>query len=173
MGESMSTPSAIRSWSPAWAGYAACIWAVVFATMSFYWAIGGTAGLDTLSPTIQKLARARDSQYIAIVWITGVLKLIGGGFALSLVRPWGRKFPRWPLLIAAWGAAVVLLVHGADFMIRGVLWGTGLISVPDPVDSTVVLGYTFLWGPWWLGGGSLFGVAAWNNTRMEHDRRVG
>lgn len=169
----MNALSTIRSLSPTWAGYGACVWTVVFAAMSFYWAIGGTTGLDTLSPTIQKLAVARDSQFIAITWITGVLKLCGGVFALALVQPWGRKFPRWLLLIATWGAAVVLLVHGGDFMVRGVLWGTGLISVPETVDSTVILGYTFLWGPWWLGGGSLFGVAAWNYTQRGYDQRGG
>lgn len=33
-----------------WAGYAASVWAFVFAAISFYWAVGGTAGGSTIGP---------------------------------------------------------------------------------------------------------------------------
>lgn len=144
--------------SPAWAGYAACGWCCVFAMMSFYWAIGGTAGISTVSPSLQPFVMARDPGFIMILWITGGLKLIGGVFALTLVRPWNQRFPRWLLLAAAWGGTVVLLIHGGDFLLRGVLWMSGVVSVPESVSETVIYGYTFLWGPWWLLGGILFGA---------------
>lgn len=50
-------------------------------------------GLDTLSPTIQTLARERDPEFVAGMWITGVLKIGGGMLALVLVRPLGELVP--------------------------------------------------------------------------------
>lgn len=155
----------LRSYSLAWTGYAACVWCCVFAAMSFYWAIGGTVGLDTVSPTLQPLVIARDPGFITILWITGGLKLIGGIFVLALVRPWGQKLPRWLLLAAGWGGTVVLLIHGTDFLLRGVLWMSGVINVPESVSETVIYGYTFLWGPWWLLGGILFGATVLHYQR--------
>jgi hypothetical protein len=31
-----------------WAAYGACAWALAFALMSFYWAAGGLAAIDTI-----------------------------------------------------------------------------------------------------------------------------
>lgn len=155
-----------------WAGYAACVWALVFAGMSVYWALGGTLGLDTLSPTIQRLASERDPEFVASMWITGVLKIGGGVLALALVRPLGQKVPRWLLLVTALGGTAILLVHGGDFLVRGILWGSGVLTVPESVDSMVIRGYTFLWGPWWLVGGGLFGTAAWDYTRRTREQSV-
>ena len=157
----------LGSHSHAWTGYAACAWCCVFAAMSFYWALGGTAGLSTVSPELRPLVIARDPGFITILWITGVLKLIGGVFALALVRPWSQKLPRTLLLAAGWGGTVVLLIHGGDFLLRGVLWMSGVVSVPESVSASVIYGYTFLWGPWWLLGGILFGV-----TTLYYQRGV-
>ncbi|WP_222914655.1 DUF3995 domain-containing protein [Natrinema sp. SYSU A 869] len=133
--------------------------------MSFYWALGGTAGLDSASPAARDLIRTGGSGAVAVIWITGVLKLVGGVLALALVQPWGEKLPRWLLLIPGFGGAILLVVHGSDFLIRGLLWWSGLLDVPETVDSVVITGYTFLWGPWWVLGGLLFGVAAWDYRR--------
>jgi len=61
-----------------WVGYAASAWAFVFATISFYWAAGGTVGLATLGSTIQALALARDPLTVVIGgWGAGLAKVIG------------------------------------------------------------------------------------------------
>ncbi len=96
-----STVSLSQSRTAHRAGYAACAWAVVFAAVSFYWAVGGIAGVNTNASAITKLVLARDSGWIAIMWGTGALKIIAGLLALALVRPWGRAIPRWLLLTAA------------------------------------------------------------------------
>ena len=86
-------PDAVgRRWV-AWAAYAACVWALMFAAMSFYWAAGGTAGLHTFGNLIRERGLARDPALIAITWVTGVLKVIGGLLGLAFVRPWGRRIP--------------------------------------------------------------------------------
>jgi hypothetical protein len=43
-----------------WAAYGACVWALAFALMSFYWAAGGLAAIDTIGGEPERLARARD-----------------------------------------------------------------------------------------------------------------
>ncbi|MGW4823086.1 DUF3995 domain-containing protein [Streptomyces sp. NPDC004227] len=59
------------------------------------------------------MAGRRDPGFIAVVWITGALKIAGALFSLSLVRPWGRVVPRPLMLTAGWGGAALLTVHGA------------------------------------------------------------
>ena len=156
-----------------WVGgvaYAACGWAFVFAALSFYWALGGTAGSDTVSPAIVQLARAHVLWVIAALWISAILKVFSGFVALALVQPWGRMVPRWILLILVWGAGTLLFVHGGLFFAVGVLALSGTIRVSTP--ATLLHWYTFLWGPWWLIGGILFLIAAWSSVRRSPDRRV-
>lgn len=133
--------TANRVWTGAWAGYAAAAWMLVFATLSFYWALGGTAGLNTVSPALQEITR--QPWFVTVLWLTGILK-IGVGL-LALVRPWGRRIPRWLLLIAAWGTGALLLVHGGDFVIQSALTKTGLISFSDLAAWTAAHWQTFVW----------------------------
>lgn len=46
--------------SVAWIVYAASAWWILFAAMSFYWAVGGTFGLASLGEGIEELAAARE-----------------------------------------------------------------------------------------------------------------
>jgi hypothetical protein len=115
-----------------WAGYAAAGWALVFAVRGVYWALGGTAGLGTLSRGIQQAAAARDRSLLAALWVTVLLEVAGALLALALVRPgpraprWlpllgGRRVPGWLLLAPAWGAGTLLAGHGVLFVSPGVL----------------------------------------------------
>ncbi len=153
-----------------WIAYGACGWAFLFAALSFYWALGGTAGADTISPAIAQLARAHVLWIFVVLWITAIIKVCSGFVALALVQPWGKRIPQWVLLILVWGAGTLLFVHGGLFFVVGVLALSGAISVSTPV--TVLHWYTFLWGPWWLIGGTLFLVVAWVSVRMSPNRRV-
>jgi hypothetical protein len=95
-----------------WAAYAACALALLSAVPNFYWALGGTAGLDTVGGTIEELARSRNPAGVALGIGADVLKLAGALLALALLRPWGRLVPRRLLLGAAWAASVVLTAYG-------------------------------------------------------------
>jgi len=152
--------------SPVWAGYAACAWAFTFAAVSFYWAAGGTVGVTMNAPAITGPVLARDPGWIAILWATGVLKVIAGLLALALVRPWGRLFPRWLLTIAAWGTVAVMgLYEGAASLIQHALMVAGVIETPAGLGSTSARWHLLLWDPWWLVEGILFGTAAWYYSR--------
>lgn len=154
-----------------WTAYAAAGWAFLFAALSVYWALGGTAGVETVSPAIVRLARAHDPLVLAALWISALIKGVSGVIALALVQRWGMRLPPWPLLLLAWGAGTLLAVHGALFLAVGVLASSGAISVGTP--PAVLRWYTVLWGPWWLLGGLLFLGAAVSYLRRAPDRRRG
>ena len=159
--------STARPWSPDGAAYAACAWAVVFAAASFYWAAGGTVGEDTVGGVITRLPGI-----VALLWVTGALKVIGALLALALVRPWGRVLPRWLLLTLSWAGGVGLTAYGAIPLVVNGLMVAGVLHVPGPVDWTAMRWHVFLWDPWWLLGGLLFVAAAWSYQRRTHAQRV-
>ena len=153
-----------------WIASAACGWALVFAAVSGYWALGGTLGAETVSPAIVQLARAHVPWVVALLWLSALLKAGSAFVALALIQPWGSRVPRPILLLLAWGAGTLLFVHGGLFFVVGLLAMTGAIRVSTP--ATPLHWYTFLWGPWWLLGGSLFLAAAWSAVRRAPEGRV-
>jgi hypothetical protein len=141
-----------------WAAYAACAWSLVFAAMSFYWAVGGRAGIATQGPTIRDLAEAREPWFVAVLWITGVLKVVGA--LLALARPTARRILRRPLLVLGWGAGVGMVLYGGVPLVVGGLALARVIGGTEPVDRPGLWWHVLLWDPWWMLGGSLFAAAA-------------
>jgi hypothetical protein len=88
-----------RSHPTAWAAYAACALAWLSAVPSFYWALGGTAGLDTVGGAIEQLARTRDPAGIALGLGAGVLKVAG-----CWRWPWSARGAR-PSLAGCWAVS--------------------------------------------------------------------
>ena len=152
------------------AAYAACALALLYAVPSFYWALGGTAGLGTVGGRIEELGRAHDSRAFALGAVAGILKVAVGLLALALVRPWGRAVPRRLLLSAAWTASMVLTVYGGLLVAVGALVLTGVISPAGPVDRTALRWHVLVWDLWFLVWGLLLGVAAWQFMREPPDR---
>jgi uncharacterized membrane protein len=153
-----------------WAAYAACALALLSAIPSFYWAAGGTIGLDTVGGAIEELARARDPFGVALGIGAGVLKVAGGVLALALVRPWGRWVPRRLLGGVAWVASVVLAVYGGLLVVVGALVLAGVIRPAGPVDRTALWWHVLVWDLWFLVWGLLLGVASWHYGRQSRDR---
>jgi Protein of unknown function (DUF3995) len=159
-----------RSPATAWAAYAACALALLYAVPNFYWALGGTAGLDTVGGAIERLGRTRDPAGVALAIGAGVLKVAGGLLALALVRPWGRALPRRLLRGVAWAASVVLTAYGGLLVVVGALVLSGLVSPVGPVDRTALWWHVLLWDLWFLVWGLLLGVAAWHYGRESGSR---
>jgi hypothetical protein len=154
----------------AWAAYAACALALLSAIPSFYWAAGGTIGLDTVGGAIEELARARDPAGVALGIGAGVLKVAGGVLALALVRRWGRRVPRRLLGGVAWAASVVLTLYGGLLVAVGALVLAGVVRPAGLVDRTALRWHVLLWDLWFLVWGLLLGVAAWQYGRQSRDR---
>jgi len=159
-----------RSRPTAWAAYAACALALLSAVPSFYWAAGGTIGLDTVGGAIEELARARDPAGVALGIGAGVLKVAGGVLALALVRPWCRLVPRRLLLGVAGVASVVLTTYGGLLVAVGALVLAGVIRPAGPVDRMALWWHVLVWDLWFLVWGLLLGVAAWHYGRESRDR---
>ena len=173
MAESASVDESRPSTRPratAWAAYAACGLAWLSAVPSFYWALGGTAGLATVGGTIEQLGRAHDPAGVALGAGAGLLKVAGGLLALALARPWGRAVPRRLLLGAAWAASTVLTAYGGLLVVVGALVLTGVINPSGPVDRTALRWHVMVWDLWFLVWGLLLAVAAWHDGRRSRDR---
>lgn len=161
----------VRSRPTLWAGYAACAWSFVFAATSAYWAAGGTQGLDAVSPEIVSLTKS--PWFVPLLWGVVVAKVLLGMLALAFIRGWGRLAPDWMLLAAAWGAGSLMVLHGgSNLLVRG-LMAAGVMTTPPSMHSTTAFWYLVLWDPWFLLGGMLFCVAAWNYRRAARESCVG
>jgi hypothetical protein len=137
----------------------------------FYWAAGGMVGADTLGEGMRELALARDPELIGLTWITGILKVVAGLVALSLVQAWGRRIPRWMRLATVWGAGLLLIFYAVANMIQHGRMAAGVSNIPDLLGSiTAVRWHLLFWDPFWLLGGILFIMAAWRYSRQPQMR---
>jgi Protein of unknown function (DUF3995) len=149
------------------AAYAAAAWSILFAAMSAFWALGGTLGLDTLGNEIERDARAREPDVIALVWVTALLKVVGAALAIALVRPWGRVLPRRPLVIATWIVGLGVLAYALASFAQHGLMKADVVDTPVALGSSAVGWHLALWDPFWLLGGLLFIAAARQAGRVS------
>ncbi|MFD8319494.1 DUF3995 domain-containing protein [Kitasatospora purpeofusca] len=148
-------------------GYAVAVWGVLFAIPSFLWAMGSTFGArSTVAPELVRLAQDRVPWFLAVLWVTGFLKLAGAAIGLGLTRLRGRLAGR-SLAFCGGGAAVLLVWHGGLFVVHGLLVETGAAAV-DPDLAGLTRWYLYLWGPWFIAGGLAFAAAT-----AAHVRPVG
>jgi hypothetical protein len=142
-----------------WA-YAAAAWAFGFAAVSFYWALGGTAGLDTLAVELERDAREGGSKLLTLAVAPGVAKLALGILALALVEPRRAPVPERALVVLGWLAGIGLSLYGAVLTAEKALMQLDAIDVPASLGDDRVEWYLFFWDPLWLVGGILFLLAA-------------
>ena len=90
------------------------------------------------------MARARDPGIVAMALVTALLKVAYGLLALALVRPFGRAFPRWVLLAAAWTGAALLTAYGGLLVAAQALAALGVLEVGGPVDRRALLWHLFV-----------------------------
>ncbi len=149
----------------AWAGYVAFVWGFAFAGISFYWAAGGTLGIDTIGASIERMGRAHERTVLIGVWATGFLKVLGALLALALVRPWGIRLPRRLIAVLGWGAAVLLTLYGGIWVVVEALVASGALKPAEPVDWKPLLWHLYLWDMSFLIWGLLFALAAWQFSK--------
>ena len=152
-----------RRWQSApagrWAAYLAAAWGLLFALMSFYWALGGRHGADTIGGDLERLALERNPAIVAALWVTGLLKMVGAVLALALVRPWGERLPRRGVVVLGWGVAVFLALYGAVLVIPEALVAGGIIKPAQPVAWKPLLWHLWVWDMSFLVWGVLFTIA--------------
>ncbi|MGW7436003.1 DUF3995 domain-containing protein [Streptomyces sp. NPDC054849] len=146
-------------------GYLAAGWAVIFALLHFFWALGGEVGLDVSSG--EQLASERPAWFVAGgLWGVGFLCLIGSAVALGLQQR-GVHGRRWRMLRLL-GLAICLLL-----LVRGLLIEVLLIvgvSAVGEVSAAQKFWTLAVWNPWFILGGVLFGLAARSFGKDMSDR---
>jgi uncharacterized protein DUF3995 len=155
----LSVSSTVRFQLAAWAAYAACAWAFLFAALSFFWAAGGRTGLHPLELGVA----SNNFIWIIINLGAGIMKVLIGLLALALVQPWGRIVPRKLLRACVWVLGIGMFLYGALGLISDVLHVTGIIN--DPASAKWFFWYLVLWDPWWILGGMLYIAVAWFTRR--------
>lgn len=115
-----TTPSSAR-WKKfaSCASYLSCFPALIYGGLKVYWSSGGSLGYINREVA---LAEGHVGQFD----FTAVLAALAIVLALTLIRPWGEKLPRWIPLIVAFGASALLTLGGI----------TGLATVLFQIGSS-------------------------------------
>ncbi len=144
-------------------GRIAGIWAVAFALLHFYWALGGSWGL---SVSAGPLAEERPGWFVALgLWGVGMLCLVGGVLGRLLARPRPLRGPAGRVVrFLGWCACAVLLLRGVAVE---VLLLSGAAGPEVDISPEQRLWTLVLWNPWFLLGGLAFGLAAREFGRVE------
>jgi len=131
-----------------------------FHPLSVYWAAGGTVGEGTIGTDIERLALAREPDFVMLLWVTAALKFLAVLLALTLIGRIFRRVPRWMRLTAGWVAAILLCGYGLANLVQHTLMWTGAVAVPDGLGSAALPWHLLLWDPVWIAGGILFTLTA-------------
>jgi hypothetical protein len=149
---------------PRWIGYIAGGLILAHATLSVYWAAGGTAGWGLLSEGIRAEGEAREAWFVALLWGIAALKSTVAFAALVLAGGWKLPVPRWLVLLAVWGTGVILTLYGT-FMI-GMMLLTGFVLEIGERESAF-WAYLLLWAPLWLLIGVTFLLTGLASIRLR------
>lgn len=133
------------------------------ATISAYWAFGGTELLDTVGGTFERWGRERGVAVVLALAGIAVLKLVVAVAAPILARL-GRP-PRWmtgrvPRLLG-WIAAIALTVYGGALTVAGLLVELDVIDPAADADRHALAWHTWFWDPWFLLWGVGFVIVLW------------
>lgn len=143
-------PAAVRAARPA--GYAAGVLALGYGALKLQWGLGGDIGLSRPD------ALGEVSLWSPGLGDTAVLSAIGVALALALVRPWGRRLPRWmPIAGAVLGSAMLIPVGLLSSLTTIPAALAGQIT-ESPVAPWVYVGIY----PWFLAWGLTLAAAAWS-----------
>jgi hypothetical protein len=155
----VSTPAAER------AAVVACALGLGHAAVSAYWALGGTALLDTIGGSIERWGREREPALIAALWLIVVVKMIVGLAAPVLAGVGAGHLPSWTggrvPRILGWIAATVLVLYGGVLTVAGLLAEAGVLEVAADADQRALAWHAFVWDPWFLLWGVAFSASLW------------
>lgn len=141
-----------------WTGYAAALWALIFAVLHVTWAAGWHIGLDP------ELARKAFGQrwFLAYDLLVAALCVVAVLVALALVRSWGMRLPRALVGgLALCGSAVLALRGGAG----------AAQTLYMAVTGRSILVPSRFWELWFCVGAVLFGVSTWRFWRVSEQSR--
>jgi Protein of unknown function (DUF3995) len=120
--------------------------------VSAYWALGGTALLDTVGGEIERWGRERSADVVVTLWVIVVLKLVGAAAPLVFVGVGAAHLPAWTrgrlARVVGWIAAIGLTLYGGVLSIAGLLVQAGVLDATDDADERALAWHAYLWDPW-------------------------
>jgi len=137
----------------------AAAWALGFAALSAYWALGGAVAAGAVAQRLAEQAEAREPGFLALLWAAAAAKALLALLAFALRRPL-RRAARCRAVAAASIAGAALVLYGAGGFADFVLMASGARAVPAEVGEHAVAWYLVLWEPLWILGGTAFLLAA-------------
>lgn len=149
-------PVVVSSWTAAALGLG-------HAATSAYWALGGTALLDTVGGDIERLGREREPALLIVLGVVVVVKVVVA-MAAPVVAGALPALPRWTTgavpRALTWSAAAALVAYGGTFTAGGLLALSGAIDA-DGADRGALAWHAYLWDPWFLAWGLAMAVTLW------------
>ena len=151
----------------------AAILGLASAAFSAYWALGGTALVDTVGGEIERWGRERSAGVIVTLWVIVVLKAMAAIAPLVFVGVGAGQLPawtrgRWPRLLG-WIAAVVLTIYGGVLAVVGLLVQGGVVDAAEDADQRALAWHAFLWDPWFALWGAASIVVMWRSRPQAPD----
>jgi len=145
----------------------AAILGTASAAVSAYWAIGGTALLDTVGSEIERWGRERSSGVVVTIWVIVVLKLVGAAAPLVFGGVGADHLPAWTTArrarVLGWIAAVGLTLYGGVLSVVGLLVEAGVVDAAEDADERALAWHAYFWDPWFALWGAAFTVTMWRS----------
>ena len=139
------------------------------AAVTAYWALGGTALLDTVGGEIERWGRQRSAGVVITLWVIVVCKLIVAAAPLVFAGVGRTRLPAWTrarwLRKLGWATAVGLTAYGGLLTFVGLLVEAGVLDPAADADEHALAWHTYFWDPWFALWGLAFSVAVWRSRR--------
>jgi len=127
------------------------IWTVLFAGMSFYWAMGGMLGVRSLGGAIYEMSLYPEPSFVRIVWLTGFVKLLGALLLLLLLVSWKNAVIAKALYYLAKLAGVFLFMYGFLNFITISMSAFAMLDMD--LEAHATFWRLVFWEPFWMIGG--------------------
>lgn len=136
------------------------IWTLVFAGMSFYWALGGMLGARSLGGAIYEMALKPDPSFTIIVWLSGFIKLLGVVLLLLPLIHWKKPVIERILYVIIKAAGIFLFLYG---LLNFITISLSALNILDfDLDDFATFWRLVFWEPYWMLGGIFYFFAVKN-----------
>ena len=134
--------------------YLGVIWTILFAGLSFYWAMGGMFGVRSLGGAIYDQALNPKPSFMIIVSLTGFIKLLGVIILFMLLVNWGNSRIRIILYFITKISGALLFLYGLLNFITIAL--SALDTLDFDLDRFATFWRLMFWEPYWMIGGIFY-----------------